>query len=67
MARGGLGLWTSAVYGGRECAWGKFILRGCVVCWVVRGLGHARNYVPSKISSSCLLGILVCLCVFEWS
>lgn len=36
---------------------------GCVVCWEVGGLGHAQHYMPFKISSSCLLDILPCLCV----
>lgn len=70
-----LGLWTSALNGGGECAWGKVILKGIggggpggVVCWVVGGLGHARHYMPSKISSSCLgptgqSGLFVCVSV----
>lgn len=36
---------------------------GCVACWVVGGLGHARHHMPFKISSSCLLDILPCWCV----
>lgn len=39
-----------------------------MVCWVAGGLGHARHYMPSKISSSCLgptghSGVFVCVSV----
>lgn len=41
--------------------------RGGVVCLVAGGLGHARHYMPAKISSSCLgptghPGVSVCVC-----